>query len=88
MNDLGKEDLEENLISCADDAVVIEEVGETWAEAKQNAKEDLRKIINWLNGHKLILNLGKTNFVQFGLKNEKKKNEEDTNLLIHHKQSY
>lgn len=82
MNELGKIELKGKLISYADDTVLIE-IGETWEEVKQNTEEDLRKIINWLNNHKMILNLKKTNFIQFGLKN--KKTEEDIRILIHHK---
>jgi len=82
MNELGKIDLKGKVISYADDTVVIE-VGETWAEVKQNAEEDLRKIISWLSKRNLTLNLGKTNFIQFGIKNKKK--EDDISINTHQK---
>lgn len=65
VNDLCQQSLNNGKIfSYADDTVLIFH-GEHWDTAREAAETGLRKIIHWLEGNLLTLNISKTSFLQF-----------------------
>lgn len=80
INDLTEINIEGEIISYADDTVIIEK-GDSWEETRGKAEKDIRKVITWLNDNELILNQKKTKSVQFALKN--KKNNEEVDINVH-----
>ena len=53
--------LEQSVVNCS--AIIVS--GNTWDEAFENAKSDLKVISSWLNDHMLKLNVSKTKYLTF-----------------------
>lgn len=64
INPLCKLEVDGAIVSFADDTVLLV-AGPTWDEVQKKAEVELRKIMNWLDGNLLTLNLDKTHFICF-----------------------
>ena len=54
------------IVSYADDTALLFS-GKSWDEVKERVKLGLTRIKNWLDYHKLTLNLNKTNYIAFSI---------------------
>lgn len=64
VNDLCNIKIDGELISYADDTVIIIE-DNTWDKAHRKASVNISKVKNWLDQNKLSLNINKTKFITF-----------------------
>lgn len=70
------------IISFADDTAVLFN-GNTWKEAYKSAEIGFAKIMKWLNHNLLTINLDKTKYMTFRIKNDSLPETENFTLRVH-----
>lgn len=70
-----------NIFTYADDTALLIH-GENWKDAKANAERCLRIIMDWLTQNLLTLNISKSQFIAFSLKNTKSHRRSMRNFTI------
>lgn len=69
------------VITFADDTVILFQDA-TWSDVKSSAEQGLRVIMNWLDRNLLTLNVTKTKYITFSIKNNLQPSS-DFNLKVH-----
>jgi len=64
INDLLKTDMDGEIVTYADDTALVFSA-DTWDQARQKAEIGIRRVVSWLDLHRLSLNVGKTHFMPF-----------------------
>lgn len=81
INDFCELDIDGYLTGFADDASIVIHAN-TWSEITSKTNHILKTVKNWLDEHRLTLNIEKTKYIAFGLTNVSLPNE-DLNITIH-----
>lgn len=66
INSLTNLDINGTIVSYADDTVLLFS-GNSWDEARERTELGLTEVKNWLDCHKLTLNLNKTHYIAFSI---------------------